>query len=85
MAKNILLTSERNSSLRYDVKSIAKSVKLMHYLLTSPEIGFKRVSFEYFFEKSKSVDLYVHEVDLPIEMDGPAHFFSNTGDPRPTL
>ena len=36
-------------------------------------------------ESNKSVDLYIHDINLAIEMDGPPHFFSNTGERKVSL
>lgn len=47
-------------------------------MLTSPEIGFKKISLEHYIDANKSVDLYVHDIDLAIEVDGPVHFYANT-------
>lgn len=59
---------------------MSKGVKFCHYLLTSPELGYTKVEVEYFLEKSKATDIYIHDVDLCIEIDGPPHYFSNTGE-----
>ena len=65
------------------MKRLSKAIKLCHYLLTSPELGYKNVQFEYFYETNKSVDLYIHEIDLAIELDGPAHFFATMEEGLP--
>ena len=76
MEHNFELITKQRSTLLHHVKRLSKAIKLCHYLLTSPELGYKNVQFEYFYETNKSVDLYIHEIDLAIELDGPAHFFA---------
>ena len=66
--------------MKYQVKKLSKAVKLCHYLLTSPELGYRNVMIEYYFEANKSVDFYISEIDLAIELEGPAHFYANTGE-----
>ena len=52
----------------------------MYYLLTSPELGYSKVELEYKFEQAKTIDLYIHDVELAIEIDGPVHYWVNTGE-----
>lgn len=70
--------SEKQTSLTYNLSKLSKGAKFCHYLLTSPEIGFKKISLEHYIDANKSVDLYVHDIDLAIEVDGPVHFYANT-------
>ena len=49
----------------------------MYYLLTSPEIGYREVEFEKPYHLGYA-DLYIHDIQLAIELDGPAHFFNNS-------
>ena len=59
---------------------MSKGIKLLLYLLTSPELGYQKVSIEHQISEAKSVDLYIEEKDLSIEWDGPVHYFANTGE-----
>ena len=54
-------------------------------MLTSPELGYKHVDLECYLETNKSVDMYIHDIGLAIEMDGPPHYFSNTGERKVSL
>ena len=83
--KNFDLINTRQSAMKYQVKKLPKAGKLMHYLLTSPELGYKRVELECYLETNKSVDAYIHDIGLAIELDGPPHFFSNTGEHKISL
>ena len=80
LRKNIEMTIKRDSNLKYQVKKLSKAVKLCHYLLTSPELGYKNVMLEHYFDNNKSVDFYISDIDLSIELEGPAHFYANTGE-----
>ena len=80
MANNFQLGQEYHTSLQYSLSKMSKGVKFCHYLLTSPELGYTKVEVEYFLEKNKATDIYIHDVDLCIEIDGPPHYFSNTGE-----
>ena len=58
----------------------------MLYLLTSPELGYKKVRVEPIIgEEEYIVDLYIDDIELAIEFDGPVHFFGNTGERRAKL
>ena len=85
MHKNFELILERESKIKFQVNKLSKSIKLCHYLLTSPELGYKHVDLECYLETNKSVDIYIHDIGLAIEMDGPPHYFSNTGERKNSL
>ena len=53
------MTIKRDSGMKYQVKKLSKAVKLCHYLLTSPELGYRNVMLEYYFDTNKSVDFYI--------------------------
>ena len=66
---------------RYNVARLPKSVLFLHYLLTSPELGYNRVHFEHMYgTEDQTVDLYVEDIKLAIDVDGPVHFFAGTGE-----
>ena len=85
MQKNFELINERENRTKFQVNKLSKSIKFCHYLLTSPELGYKNVDLECYLEANKSVDLYIHDIGLAIEMDGPPHYFSNTGERKLSL
>ena len=60
--------------------SLSKSHKFMYYLLTSPELGYKQVEVERPYNGGHA-DLYIHDIDVAIELDGPNHYF-NQSDKR---
>ena len=37
----------REAKLRFEVKHLSKAVKCCHYILSSPELGYKRIEHEY--------------------------------------
>ena len=49
----------------------------MYYLLTSPELGYSKVDVEKPWPGGLH-DLYIYEIDLPIEIDGPNHYFNQS-------
>ena len=49
----------------------------MYYILTSPELGYKQVEVEKYYHIGYT-DLYIHDIDLAIELDGPNHYFNNS-------
>lgn len=71
--------------MNYGVIRLSKATKFTHYLLTSPELGYKRVEMEANLEANKSADIYIHDIGLSIENDGPPHYFSNTGKRKVSL
>ena len=71
-------------STTFSLVKLGKGVKTLYYLLTSPELGYKQLSIEYFVNPTKSVDIYIHDIDLAIECDGPVHYFS-TGEYKENL
>ena len=62
-------------NLRGSQLSLSKSHKFMYYLLTSPELGYKQVEVERPYNGGHA-DLYIHDIDVAIELDGPNHYFN---------
>ena len=38
------------------------------------------MELEKYIEANKSLDMYINEIDLAIEIDGPTHFFARSGE-----
>ena len=64
--------------------AVSNAHKLVYYLLTSPELGYTDVEIEKQYELG-STDLYIHDIGLAIELDGPSHFFNGSLKPMPTI
>ena len=64
--------------------AVSNAHKLVYYLLTSPELGYTDVEIEKRYELG-STDLYIHDIGLAIELDGPSHFFNGSLRPLPTI
>jgi len=80
-AQNLEQTLQRLKQSRYNISRLPKSVLLTHYLLTSPELGYRKVQIEPMIGPEKQVvDIYVDDIGLAIDLDGPVHFTGNTGE-----
>ena len=76
---------ENDTRANYQISNNSEEIlsvyqKLIYYLLTYPEIGFKDVRIEKKFEMKDdqdiTVDLYIPEIDMIIEIDGPCHYYN---------
>jgi len=70
--------------------NLSKSQKWLHQMLMSPEIGYKYVEIEKIIHNSQggelcSVDFYLPENDLVIEVNGPVHYIFGTSDLKPKI
>ena len=71
-------------------KQVSSAHKLIYFMLTSTEIGFRDVRIEHQFSDTETCDIYVPEANLIIEIDGPTHFFNRKSStdlciPVPTM
>jgi hypothetical protein len=49
---------------------------MIYYLLTSPEVGFKKVEIEKITSRHATCDIYIPEVNVVLEINGPAHYLN---------
>jgi hypothetical protein len=83
---------ENDTRANYQISNNSEEIlsvyqKLIYYLLTYPEIGFKDVRIEKKFEMKDdqdiTVDLYIPEIDMIIEIDGPCHYYNRASSSAP--
>ncbi len=49
---------------------------MIYYLLTSPEVGFKKIEIEKITSRHATCDIYIPEVNVILEINGPAHYLN---------
>ena len=67
---------DREHFIRQKQVKISKAHRLVYYLLTSKELGYKDVHIEVpILNHISNADLYIGELNLVVNVDGPSHFY----------
>jgi hypothetical protein len=71
------------TAIRPQNVKISSAHKLIYYILTSEELGYLQTEIERPWNRFTNVDLFVPDVGLIIEINGPTHYFESSGKLRP--
>jgi hypothetical protein len=58
---------------------------MIYYLLTSPEVGIKKVEIEKITSRHSTCDIYIPEVNVILEINGPAHYLNRKNENEPFI